>query len=126
MPPVRCVHALDRAGSETPTCRGPSLLADFEAMFPPDLLGGLKQFLFCGNYGDALVARDTLPIVEYLRTTNPQAANQAGHKRVPGRDAVFWKKLAKLATTVTFSIDGLGKPIGCIGAVQAGIASWRR
>ncbi|HND09357.1 MAG TPA: radical SAM protein [Pseudomonadota bacterium] len=83
-------------------------LADFEAMFPPDLLGGLKQFLFCGNYGDALVARDTLPIVEYLRTTNPKLRIKLVTNG-SGRDAVFWKKLAKLATTVTFSIDGLGE-----------------
>ena len=34
-------------------------LADFQAMFPPAQLQRLKQFLFCGNYGDALVARDT-------------------------------------------------------------------
>ena len=42
-------------------------LSDFQTMFPPSLLRRLKQFLFCGNYGDALTARDTLPICEYLR-----------------------------------------------------------
>ena len=81
-------------------------LADFQAMFPPAQLQRLKQFLFCGNYGDALVARDTLPICEYLRRENPKLRIKLVTNG-SGRDAAFWSALAKLVTTVTFSIDGL-------------------
>lgn len=81
-------------------------LADFQAMFPPAQLQRLKQFLFCGNYGDALVARDTVPICEYLRRENPKLRIKLVTNG-SGRDAAFWAALAKLVTTVTFSIDGL-------------------
>lgn len=81
-------------------------LADFQVMFPPALLVRLKQFLFCGNYGDAMVAKDTLPILEYLRQHNPKLRIKLVTNG-SGRDAAFWTRLAKLATTVTFSIDGL-------------------
>ena len=81
-------------------------LADFQAMFPPALLLRLKQFLFCGNYGDAMVAKDTLSILEYLRRHNPKLRIKLVTNG-SGRDAAFWARLAKLATTVTFSIDGL-------------------
>lgn len=83
-------------------------LADVQTMFPPELLGRLKQFLFCGNYGDALTARDTLPICEYLRAHNPKLRIKLVTNG-SGRDAAFWSQLAKVVTTVTFSIDGLGE-----------------
>jgi len=97
-----------RAGGE----KNPNLplaelsLADFQRMFPPELLRRLKQFLFCGNYGDAMVARDTLPICEYLRRENPKLRLKLVTNG-SGREAEFWAALAKLVTTVTFSIDGL-------------------
>ncbi len=82
-------------------------LTDVQTMFPPEVLGRLKQFLFCGNYGDALTARDTLPICEYLRAHNPKLRIKLVTNG-SGRDAAFWSQLAKVVTTVTFSIDGLG------------------
>ena len=96
-------------------------LSDFQTMFPPSLLRRLKQFLFCGNYGDALTARDTLPICEYLRRENPQLRVKLVTNG-SGRDAAFWSALAKLVTTVTFSIDGLGE----VNQIYRRRTSWER
>ena len=96
-------------------------LADFEAIVSAGPARRTKQFLFCGNYGDALVARH-LPIVNTCGRQIP-AANRAGHTTGPGRDAVFWKKLASWRPPSAFSIDGLETNRAVAGAVQAGIAS---
>ena len=96
-------------------------LSDFQTMFPPSLLRRLKQFLFCGNYGDALTARDTLPICEYLRRENPKLRVKLVTNG-SGRDAAFWSALAGLVTTVTFSIDGLGE----VNQIYRRRTSWER
>ncbi len=81
-------------------------LADFSVLFPPTLLRSMRQFLFCGNYGDALTARDLLPILEYLKTEQPGLRIKLVTNG-SGRDKAFWTRLARLVTMVRFSIDGL-------------------
>jgi MoaA/NifB/PqqE/SkfB family radical SAM enzyme len=81
-------------------------LDDIRRIFPGELLARLRKLYACGNYGDPMVARDTLPIFEHLRAANP-AIELGLFTNGSGRTAAFWADLAKLVTYVRFSIDGL-------------------
>ena len=84
-------------------------LNDIKKIFPPQSVAGLKRLYMCGNYGDALVARDTLEIFRYFRHLNPSihlALNTNGHPR----NKEWWGQLAKVLGSrgnVKFGIDGL-------------------
>lgn len=97
------------------------LLADFHTMFPPELVRKLRQFLFCGNYGDIITATDALPILEYLKQENPNIRIKLVTNG-SGRNRGFWTQLAKLVSTVTFSIDGLGS----VNALYRQRTNWNR
>ena len=81
-------------------------LADVQALFPRELLTRLKKIYACGNYGDAMVAKDTLAIFEHLRRESP-GLDLGMFTNGSGRTASFWQGLAKVVTYVRFSIDGL-------------------
>jgi MoaA/NifB/PqqE/SkfB family radical SAM enzyme len=76
------------------------------AIFPPNVVAHLRGFLFCGNYGDPMVAHDLLPILVYLRSHNPSVQLKM-NTNGSGRTPAFWRELAGLLTSCTFSIDGL-------------------
>jgi MoaA/NifB/PqqE/SkfB family radical SAM enzyme len=81
-------------------------LADVKRIFPTDLVKRLRKLYACGNYGDPMVAKDTLAIFEHLRGEN--AAMELGmFTNGSGRTASFWEGLAKVTSYVRFSIDGL-------------------
>lgn len=81
-------------------------LEDVQRLFPTELLGRLRKIYACGNYGDPMVAKDTLAIFEHLR--RPNAAMELGmFTNGSGRTASFWADLAKVVSYVRFSIDGL-------------------
>ncbi len=81
-------------------------LEDVQALFPPELLRRLRKVYACGNYGDPMVARDTLPIFEQLRRENP-ALELGLFTNGSGRTPGFWRDLARVVSYVRFSIDGL-------------------
>lgn len=81
-------------------------LEDVKRIFPEDLLARLRKLYACGNYGDPMVAKDTLAIFEYLRAANPYA-ELGMFTNGSGRAASFWAGLAKVTSYVRFSIDGL-------------------
>jgi MoaA/NifB/PqqE/SkfB family radical SAM enzyme len=81
-------------------------LDDVRAIFPDDFVKRLRKLYACGNYGDPMVASDTLAIFRHLREAN--ASMELGmFTNGSGRTASFWQELAKVVSYVRFSIDGL-------------------
>lgn len=81
-------------------------LEDVQQIFPEELVRRLRKIYACGNYGDPMVAKDTLAIFEHLRRVN--GAMELGmFTNGSGRSAAFWADLAKVTSYVRFSIDGL-------------------
>src|SRR5262245_45739791 len=84
-------------------------LADIRAMFPPEFIAQLTSLYACGNYGDAIVACDTLEIFDYFRSNNPTL--RLGLLTNGGaRPSEWWAGLAGLLRRdgyVVFGIDGL-------------------
>ncbi len=81
-------------------------LADVKTIFPAGFAKQLRWLYMCGNYGDALAARDTLEIFAYLRQANAKLELRL-ITNGGGRDASWWRKLAGVVNWCTFSIDGL-------------------
>jgi MoaA/NifB/PqqE/SkfB family radical SAM enzyme len=80
--------------------------ADLEAILPDDFVRRLRKVYLCGNYGDPMAARDTLPALERLRAVNPGI--QLGiHTNGGGRDPAWWARLAGVVSYCRFGIDGL-------------------
>lgn len=79
---------------------------DFQRWFRPEFVKQLKKLYMCGNYGDPIVARDTLEIFAYLRFHNP-TMDLSMNTNGSARDRVFWSRLADLDVAVRFGIDGL-------------------
>lgn len=82
-------------------------LSDIQKIFPRDFLLGLKRLFFCGNYGDPVMARDTLEILEYFRSTSP-ALDLEIFSNGSARGSDWWAKAARLGVHARFSVDGLG------------------
>lgn len=79
---------------------------DFQNWFNPKFVKQLKKLYMCGNYGDPIIARDTLEIFEYLRLHNP-TIDLSMNTNGSARDETFWSSLADLEVAVRFGIDGL-------------------
>jgi len=84
-------------------------LDQFATIFTDDFLRQLDHIMFCGNLGDSAIAKDFLPIINYIRTVNPNL-----HMRLSTngsmRSADWWKQLANVAQghlDVWFALDGL-------------------
>ena len=81
-------------------------LSDVRRIFPRELVTRLRKLYACGNYGDPMVAKDTLEIFRYFRAANP-TMELGMFTNGSGRTATFWEDLAKTVSYVRFSIDGL-------------------
>ncbi len=81
-------------------------LEDIKKIFLPDFVVRLKRMYMCGNYGDALVARDTAETFEYFHEHNPKIDLRLWTNG-SGRTADWWKRLAGVLDACVFSIDGL-------------------
>jgi MoaA/NifB/PqqE/SkfB family radical SAM enzyme len=82
--------------------------ADVQKIFPTDFICQLKMLLVCGNYGDAIVAEDTLQICRFFRQTNPSILI-GFHTNGSARTSDWWQELASIVSPgyVRFGIDGL-------------------
>lgn len=85
-------------------------LEDCKTIFPADFIQQLNRMFMCGNYGDPVVARDTLEVYEYFKQVNPKiklGMNTNGSLKKPE----WWSELGKLFqsewSSVRFGIDGL-------------------
>ena len=84
-------------------------LEDCKHIFKPEFIRQLKTLYMCGNYGDPIVARDTLEIFRYFRENNPQLWLSM-NTNAGARDPAWWNDLANIfgrMGTVIFSVDGL-------------------
>ena len=81
-------------------------LGQFKEWFPVDFLQQLNHINLCGNLGDPIAAKDTLYIIEYIRSKNPAITIQM-NTNGSGRTSSWWTKLAQLDVFVIFGIDGL-------------------
>ncbi len=84
-------------------------LEDIKTIIPPEYVKGLKRLYMCGNYGDPIVAKDTLEIFQYLRSENSDM-NLAMNTNASARDENWWRILGETfgeRGNVKFGIDGL-------------------
>ena len=84
-------------------------LEDCKKIFTPEFVKQLDSLFMCGNLGDPVVAKDSLEVMDYLRSQNPNIwlsmNTNAGAKKPE-----WWKELAKIFGNkghVIFSFDGL-------------------
>lgn len=84
-------------------------LSDCKKIFPISFIKQLNKMFMCGNYGDPIIAAETLECYEYFRQNNNNielGMNTNGSARTPE----WWIKLAKVIGNkgyVIFSLDGL-------------------
>lgn len=82
------------------------LLDDVQRILPPDFVRQLRRVYLCGNYGDPIMAADTLDVLAYMRRENPNL-RLGVHTNGSGRAATWWTRLAGLVDYCRFGIDGL-------------------
>ena len=97
-------------GELNPNLRDRELsLGDIKKIFPVTFIQQLNHIYMCGNYGDPMVAKDTLESLRYFRENNNKlllSMNTNGSARTKD----WWIDLAKILGNngyVIFSIDGL-------------------
>jgi hypothetical protein len=77
-----------------------------KSLLPPQFVAGLRNIYLCGNYGDPMLAKDTIQILEYFREMNP-GITLGIHTNGSGRDRLWWRRLAGVVDYCRFGIDGL-------------------
>ena len=97
-------------GEDNPWLQNAELsLNDIITIFPDTFIKQLTHMFMCGNYGDPIVAKDTLKVFKHFRSVNPTiylSMNTNGSARTKQ----WWRDLAEVIGTdgyVIFSIDGL-------------------
>ncbi len=82
-------------------------LVDIKSFFSLDLVRRLSRIYLCGNYGDPIVAQDTLEILKYFRDAHPKLRLEI-FTNGSARSEDWWRELAQVVDLCHFSIDGLG------------------
>lgn len=82
---------------------------DFVKISPAWFIENLDYLYFCGNYGDPLIAKDLLAILDYIWEIKPTLSVKV-HSNCSIRDKAWWKKFAQLTCdkkfTLVASVDG--------------------
>jgi MoaA/NifB/PqqE/SkfB family radical SAM enzyme len=81
-------------------------LSDIKFIFPSRFVRQLKRVYLCGNYGDPMLARDTLEVLGYFKSVN-RDMHLTMHTNGSGRNRAWWGEAAKLLNACRFGIDGL-------------------
>ena len=81
-------------------------LGDIREILPASFVRQLRTLRMCGNYGDPIVARDTLEAFRYFRQCNHDIELKL-HTNGSARSANWWGSLAEVIDTCVFGIDGL-------------------
>lgn len=81
-------------------------LKDIQKIFPIDWVQKLHRIYMCGNYGDPVVAQETLPIFKYFREHNAQLS-LGMFTNGSARPTSWWMEMASVVTNIQFAIDGL-------------------
>jgi hypothetical protein len=80
-------------------------LAEAQQIFSIEFVNQLTHLHINGNFGDAVMNPDTVPIVNYFKSHNPDLHINISTNGA-ARDAKFWRALAAEGVEVTFCIDG--------------------
>jgi sulfatase maturation enzyme AslB (radical SAM superfamily) len=84
-------------------------LDDFKKVSPPWFLKELEYIYFCGNYGDPLIAKDLLGILDYVWECNSKLSVKV-HSNCSLKNGRWWKLFAQLTNdkkfTLVASVDG--------------------
>lgn len=83
-------------------------LEDVQKILPQETVRGLDRLFMCGNYGDPVMARDTLEILRYLRAAHPGLQLEI-FSNGGARGADWWADIARTGTQARFSVDGIGE-----------------
>ena len=85
-------------------------LEDVQSIMPPEFVKQLDRIYMCGNFGDPIIAKDTLEVFQYFRSQKKELTlgmnTNAGAKKPE-----WWRELAKTLgnwSYMKFSFDGLG------------------
>jgi MoaA/NifB/PqqE/SkfB family radical SAM enzyme len=85
-------------------------LEDVQQIMPPEFVKQLDRIYMCGNFGDPIIAKDTLEVFQYFRSCKKELTlgmnTNAGAKKPE-----WWRELAKTLgnwSYLKFSFDGLG------------------
>ena len=84
-------------------------LSDIEFIFPEEFVKQLDAITLCGNFGEPILAKDFIEIIQYFRFNNKNLFLKI-HSNAGARDIDFWEDLAYLIGDigiVIFGIDGL-------------------
>jgi MoaA/NifB/PqqE/SkfB family radical SAM enzyme len=81
-------------------------LAEAQQIFSIEFVKQLQYLNINGNFGDAVMNPDTVPIVNYFKSHNPNLHISISTNGA-ARDARFWQALAAEGAEVGFCIDGI-------------------
>ncbi len=81
-------------------------LDDIKQIFKPEFVKQLDRVYMCGNYGDPIVAKDTLEAFAYFRELNPSMRLEM-FTNGSAKSEAWWAEIAKIIDLVHFSVDGL-------------------
>lgn len=84
-------------------------LESVKKIFPESFVKQLNHIFMCGNYGDPIVAKDTLEVLRYFRSIN-QNIRLSMNTNGSARTVDWWRDIAEVLKPngyVIFSIDGL-------------------
>jgi MoaA/NifB/PqqE/SkfB family radical SAM enzyme len=81
-------------------------IADIKNIFAEDFVQRLERIYLCGNYGDPIVAKDTLDCLKYFKSVNPKIRLDV-FTNGSARNKEWWAELAQYTDSVHFGIDGL-------------------
>ena len=85
-------------------------LEQIKNIFPRNFVSQLNSIYACGNYGDAIVAKDTLEIFQYFRSCSP-TIKLTLYTNGSARSTSWWQALAQVLKLehgeVIFGLDGL-------------------
>ena len=73
---------------------------------PKSFIKNLDNFFMCGNYGEPILAKDTLAIFKYLRSINKNISLRIMTNGC-ARSSFWWEELAYTIDKARFGIDGL-------------------
>lgn len=97
-------------GIENPNIKVQNIdLLTFKDSFSVEFIQQIETISLCGNFGDPILCKDLLEIVEYIKTSNNQIRLDI-HTNGSARSTEWWERLAKVMPDnhlVHFAIDGL-------------------
>jgi len=80
---------------------------DFKKVFHKEIISSIEHFYICGNFGDPMICKDILPILQYIKEYNLSVEiHTNGGMHTPA----WWQSLVSCLPKkhkVIFSIDGL-------------------